>query len=227
MPYRSDIPVDSNNVRDPVSGDMILMQTNFAILASVVSGMTAPSEGAPMSQLVVTRVGSDAIMGLKFIGSFASWFLDNGVAPPFNIMTSSGDEVLFSVPCSSATTPTADTHFLRIGDMASPKHLVEVLGGHIVSVTSGAVFALDERAMYGYEVRELHAQTASGLAVITVKIGAATVSGLDGVTISGAQTSNDASAAFTVASGNRLTLTVDSVSGDPSDLSFTFKVVRT
>jgi hypothetical protein len=221
MPYRSDIPVDSNNVRDPVSGDMILMQTNFAILASVVSGMTVPSQGAPIEALAVTsgvktwELGWDGNAGaLTYTGVVVA-------------VANAGAWTFKTVQVGSDTAPTADTHFLRIGDMASPKHLVEVLGGHIVSVTSGAVFGLDERAMYGYEVRELHAQTASGSAVITVKIGAATVSGLDGVTISGTQTSNDASAAFTVVSGNRLTLTVDSVLGDPSDLSFTFKVVRT
>lgn len=220
MPYRNDVPVDTNQVRDPTTGDLVLMRTNFAILASVVSGMTAPSQGAPMSQLVVTS-GADTF-GIGWSGASGALLL-SGAAKAVVSPTAFN----FQVVPSSSVAPSADSHLVRRQDLASPFAMVEALGGHIVTVASGSVFVLDERAMYGYDIKEAHVRTASGTVAITAKIGGTTVSGLDGVTVSGTQTSYSTSDAFTLVSGNQLTLTLGAVTGDPSDLSFTFKVVRT
>lgn len=220
MPYTANIPVDTNVVRG-VSGDLVLMKTNFAILASVVSGMSAPSEGAPMSQLVVTS-GSDTF-GIGWSASKGALLYGGGVKATLD----GSAFTLAGVVLAGDTAPSADTHYMRRVDMASPFGMVEALGGHIVTVTSGSVFVLDERAMYGYNIKELHARTASGEIAVIAKIGATTISGLDGVTVSGIQNSFNTSDAFTVASGDQVTLTLDTESGSPSDLSFTFKVVRT
>lgn len=221
MPYRNDIPVDTNQVRDPSDGDLVLMKTNFAILASVVSGMSAPSQGAPMSQLVVTS--GDKSWGMGWTGTDATLLYSGVGVADFNGSTFS----LTGVVLAGDTAPSADTHYMRRGDMTSPKNFVEALGGHIVTVADGSVFVLDERAMYGYTINELHVRTASGTVDVTVKIGATTISGLDAVTASGTQSSHNSTDAFTVVSGNQLTLELSNSTGSPSDLTFTAKLVRT
>lgn len=213
MPYTSNIPVDTNAVRG-VSGDLALMKTNFAILASVVSGMTAPSESAPMSELVVTS-GANS-WGLGWNGGSGA-LISNDV----QVIAANSSAFTFLVVVGSNVAPTNDTHLVRRADVKT-----ETLGGHIVTATSGAEFALEERAMYGYTIDELHAKTASGTVDVSVKIGAVAVSGLDAVTISGTQRSDTATDAFTVTSGARVTLLLDAVTGDPSDLSFTIKATR-
>ena len=214
MPYTSNIPVDTNAVRG-VSGDLVLMETNFAILASVVSGMTAPSESAAMSQLVVTSGASNFGIG---------WSTTKGALLFSDVVRATLDASAFTltgVVLAGDTAPTADTHYVRRTEVKT-----ETLGGHIVTVASGSVFALEERAMYAYTIDELHAQTASGEVDVTVKIGGVAVSGLDAVTISGTQRSDTATDAFTVTSGARVTLLLDAVTGSPSDLSFTIKSTR-
>ncbi len=214
MPYTSNIPVDTNAVRG-VSGDLILMKTNFAILASVVSGMTAPSESVAMSQLVVTSGAST--FGIGWSGTKGALLFSGGVKATLD----SSAFTLTGVVLAGDTAPTADTHYVRRTEVKT-----ETLGGHIVTVTSGSVFALEERAMYAYTIDELHAQTASGEVDVTVKIGTVTVSGLDAKTISGAQTSHIATDAFSVTSGARVLIELGAVTGSPSDLSFTIKSTR-
>lgn len=214
MPYSTLPPVDTNVVRG-AAGDLALMKTNFAILASVVSGMTAPSESAPMSQLVVTSGAST--FGTGWSGTKGALLFSGGVKATLDASAFT----LVGVVLAGDTAPTADTHYVRRAEVKT-----ETLGGHIVTVTSGAEFTLEERAMYGYTIDELHAKTASGTVDVSVKIGAVTVSGLDAVTISGTQRSDTATDAFTVTSGARVTLLLDAVTGSPSDLSFTIKSTR-
>jgi hypothetical protein len=220
MPYNNSIPNEANQLRT-ASGDIAYMQTNFDILGSLVSGMTAPAQGDPMSELVVT---SGAVTwGLGWSGTNGALLYSGAVKATL----ATGAFTLTGVVLAGDQAATEDTHYVRLADMTSPKNLVEVLGGHVVTLASGSIYALDERAMYGYDVKELHAQTASGTVVVTAKIGSTAISGMEDITISGAQSSTNSSAAFTVTSGDRLTLVLGAVSGTPSDLTFTFKLVRT
>lgn len=214
MAYTASIPVDTNQVRG-VSGDLALMKTNFAVLASVVSGMGAPAESAPMSQLVVTS-GADTF-GIGWSGTDGALLLSGVAKAKLNPTAFT----LVGVVLAGDTAPSADTHYVRRAEFKT-----ETLGGHIVTVASGAVFVLDERAMYAYTIDEMHAQTASGEVDVTVNIGATAVSGIDGVTVSGTQALHAATAAFSVVSGNRVTMALGLVSGEPSDLSFTIKTTR-
>lgn len=213
MPYNSLIPAEGNAVR-AVSGDLVLMRANFLVLASLVSGLSAPAAGDPATGFVVTS-GAHTL-GFSFNG--VSGEVEYDGSP---VLTTTGDEMLFSVPAGGSSAPTDDSHYVRRSDTK-----VETIGGHIVTLASGSVFALEERAMYGYTIEELHAQTASGTIDVTVKIGATPVTGLSGVTISGTQSSDTASAAKTVTSGARVTMELGADVGTPSDLSFTIKTIR-
>lgn len=213
MPYDTMIPAEGNALRG-VSGDIALVQENFDILSSLVSGMTAPSQGAPMRELVVTS-GANA-WGLGWNGNSGA-LTYNGV----KVIAANNSAFTFLVPVGSNVAATTDTHLVRRAEIKT-----ETLGGHVVTLASGSIFALDERAMYGYTIDEFHAQTASGTIDVTLKIGAVTVSGLNGITISGTQSSTDTTAAFTVVSGDRVTMVLGADVGTPSDLSFTIKTAR-
>lgn len=219
MDYDNTIPAEGNALRG-VSGDIAKMQENFDRLGSLLSGTTAPAAGVPATGFVVTS-GAHTF-GFAFSG--VSGEVEYDGTP---VLTTSGDEMLFAIPAGGSAAPTGPAHYIRQQDILSPSGLVESLGGHVVTLASGSIFVLDERAMYAYDIKEFHAQTASGTIDVTAKIGATIVSGLSGVTVSGTQNSTDTTAAYSVTSGDRVTLELGADVGTPSDLTFTFKLVRT
>lgn len=108
--------------------------------------------------------------------------------------------------------------------ITTPTGFIEVFTGFIVAAEDGS-YTLDEFAKYAYTVNDITVKTSAGTAIMAVQINASNITGLDSVAISSVQNTDTASAANSVAIGNRLSFVLSS-SSSPENLAFTLKVTR-
>ncbi len=102
--------------------------------------------------------------------------------------------------------------------------LVEFLSGFIPAPADG-IYTLDESVAYAYTINTLIAKLASGTATAAISINGTPVTGISATALSSTQATGTASAANSVAIGNRVTLTLSS-SSSPTNLAFTMKITR-
>lgn len=104
------------------------------------------------------------------------------------------------------------------------KGLIEVFTGFLPAPTAGS-FTLDESAKYPYTINEVTVETASGTVTLDFQINGVDITGMNAVAASSVQGTSTASAANSVAVGNKVTFTASSVS-TPVNLAFTVKYTR-
>lgn len=102
--------------------------------------------------------------------------------------------------------------------------LVESISGDVETVAN-KVYVLDQYASYAYTINTLKIITASGTVTAAVKINGTAVTGISAVSVSSTIATGTASAANTVAIGDRVTLETSSNS-TALDMAFTLKVTR-
>lgn len=86
-------------------------------------------------------------------------------------------------------------------------------------------YVLDEKAAFAYTIDSLSAKLGAGTANLAIQINGVSVTGLSALAASTSQASASATAARSVAPGDRVTLVVSSTSG-ASDLALTLKYTR-
>lgn len=110
------------------------------------------------------------------------------------------------------------------GMPASGVGLVEVFTGHYEAPTD-KTYVLDQSAAYAYTINTIKVVTVSGTATAAVKINGTSVTGISAVSVTSTVATGTASAANSVAIGDKVTLVISS-SATPIDLSFTMKYTR-
>lgn len=153
------------------------------------------------------------------LGNLTSGTTGVSVSGGTNAVVGSGASV--SVQSSTDSQPglmTAADHAvltaLRVGE----------LSGHLEAPTD-KTFTLDKKAAYAYTINTLDIATASGTATVAVKINGTSVTGISAVSVSSVDATGTATAANSVAAGDKVTLVVSSGSS-PVDMAFTLKYTR-
>lgn len=137
-----------------------------------------------------------------------------------------------STASALAANPAACSTGSFVTDIAADGTLTCTAGVGLVEQTTGFIetgsdktYVLDAYAAYAYTINTLKIKTASGTATAALKINGTNVTGISAVSISSTIATGTASAANSVAVGDRVTLVLSS-SSSPTDIEFTEKVTR-
>lgn len=109
--------------------------------------------------------------------------------------------------------------------LATLEGAVESTGG-MIEAPSDKTYVLDESAAYAYDIDSLIAITDSGSTSVSIEIDGTVVTGISGIFIDSSGDTGTATAANSVAIGQRVTK-VFSAGVDPLDYAFTLKTTRT
>ena len=103
--------------------------------------------------------------------------------------------------------------------------MVEQIDGHIETVANKE-YVLSQNAEYAYDIDSLVIKLLSGTCTVEVAINGTAVGGLEAVAVTSSETTDAASAPFSVPSGAKVTLTVSS-NALGLDLAFSIQTTRT
>lgn len=123
-----------------------------------------------------------------------------------------------------ATTDTLTNKTLTSPVITTPTGFIENMSGFIES-GSDKEYVLDQSAAYAYTINTLIIATVSGTTTAALTINGTNVTGISAVSVSSTPATGTASAANTVAIGDKVTLVLSS-SSSPVDLSFSMKHTR-
>lgn len=181
--------------------------TYSSITVNAKGLITAASNGtAPVTSLTVASSNG-------FAGSFSA-----STTPVLTIQTSITG--LLKGNGTAVSAASAGTDYLNV----TATNLVEALPG-MIEVPTAKTYILDQSAAYAYTINTLIVATASGTCTAAVKINGTNVTGISAVSVSSTPATGTASAANSVAIGDKVTLVLSSISS-AADLSFTLKVTR-
>jgi hypothetical protein len=202
-----------NYVLDLTAGDYVQLMwstsnTNVEIIAA---GATPPHPAIPSSILTVTQQsGIMAGTGITAINSLtgAAQTMAAGTSGTDFAISSTGTTHTFNLPTASASNRGA----LSSADWTAFNSLnVENLslqdGGSSIAATT---YTLELYAQYAYTINQLKIISAFGTCTVAVKINGVDVTGISAVSVSSTIATANASAANTVAVGDKITLVTTS-----------------
>lgn len=168
--------------------------------------------GATSQRLAIGSTGNV----LTVAGGVPTWAppATAGTVTTVSVVTANGFSGSVANPTS---TPAITLSYTGVG-------LVEEFPGMIEAPTA-KTYVLDQSAAYAYTINTLIIATVSGTITAAVKINGTNVTGISAVSVSSTPATGTASAANSVAIGDKVTLVLSSASS-PVDLSFTLKVTR-
>jgi hypothetical protein len=213
-----------------------VVTTGAQTLAGVKTFSSAPIQSALTASKPVFTDGSKALTSSGTLGADQGGTgVANNVAAT---LTRSGNHALTltTTGTTSLTLPTTGTVSTLAGSetltnktltspvLTTPTGFLEQLTGFIETPLS-KTYTLDQSASYAYTINTIALATSAGTATVAVQINGSNVTGMSAISVSSTPTTATASAANSVAPGDKVTMVVTSPSS-AANMAFTEKYTR-